>query len=102
MIDNDEIILENAKESVFTLDKAYRRAVNNGNLDEMIQLKPKLDEAFNLYSIARLNLLMEGTLANDQDVAAMRRIRAAIDQAAAIESLIAGAVKLIGFIAKFA
>jgi hypothetical protein len=102
MIDNDEIILEDAKESVFTLDKAYRRAVMNGNLDEMTQLKPKVDKAYDLYSTARLNLLKQGTLASDQDVAEMRRIRAAIDQAAAIQSLIEGAIRLIGFVAKFA
>ncbi len=102
MPDNDEIILEDAKEAAFALDKTYRRAVANGDLNRMTQLKPKVDEAYNLYSTARLNLLKEGILATDQDVAEMRRIRAEIDQAAETQSLIEGAVHFIGFIGRFA
>jgi len=68
----------------------------------MTQLKPKVDEAYDRYSQARLNLLKEGVVATDEDVAEMRRIRAEIDQAAATQSLIEGAVRFIAFIAKFA
>jgi hypothetical protein len=33
MADNDEIILEDAKEAAFSLDKAYRRAMLKADLD---------------------------------------------------------------------
>jgi len=102
MADNDEIVLEDAKEAAFELDKAYRRAVLNADLDAMAQLEPKVNQAYDLYSQARLNLLKEGVIATDDDVAEMRRIRAEIDQAAATQSLIEGAIRFIAFIAKFA
>lgn len=102
MADNDEIVLEDAKEAAFELDKAYRRALLRADLDAMTQLKPKVDEAYDLYSQARLNLLKEGVVATDGDVAEMRRIRAEIDQAAETQSLIEGAIRFIVFIAKFA
>lgn len=102
MPDNDEIILQDAKEAAFTIDKEYRRAIANADLDKMEELKPKVDEAFDGYSAARLNLIKEGTLATDEDILELRRIRAEIDQAATTQSLIVGAVQFIAFISKFA
>jgi hypothetical protein len=102
MTDNDEIVLEDAKEAAFTLDKAYRRAVLNADLDTMKKLKPQVNGAYDRYSQARLNLLKEGLLATDEDVTEMRRIRAEIDQAATIQTLIEGAIRFAAFIAKFA
>ena len=101
MADNDEIILEDAKEAAFSLDKAYRRAILDADLDRMADMKPRVEEAYDLYSQARLNLLQEGVLATDEDVANMRQIRAEIDQAATTQTLIQGAIKFAGFIAKF-
>lgn len=101
MADNDEIVLEDAKEAVFALDKGYRRAVANRDLDTMAELKPQVDQAFDRYSQARLNLLKEGVLASDEDIAEMRRIRAEIDQAATTQVLVEGAIRFIAFIAKF-
>ncbi len=102
MPDNDEIVLENAKEAAFALDKAYRRAVSDADLDRMMKLKPQVDQAYDRYSQARLNLLKEGVLATDDDVAEMRRIRAEVDQAATTQTLIKGAIRFVTFIAKFA
>ena len=102
MIDNDEILLEDAKEAAFALDKAYRRAMFDGDLDLVMKLKPKVDEAYDRYGQARLNLLKEGVMATDEDVAEMRRICAEIDQAATTQTLIMGAVRFVTFIAKFA
>lgn len=102
MADNDEIILENAKEVAFKLDKAYRRAVLNADLDTMSKLKPQIEEAFDHYRQARLKLLEEGVLATDEDVEEMRRILEEIDQAAQTQSLIMGSIKFVSFIAKFA
>jgi len=93
MADNDEIVLENAKEAAFSLDKAYRRAMLDADLDRMSELKPRVDDAYDQYSRARLNLLKEGVLATDNDVADMRRIRADIDQAATAVSQLTNVVK---------
>ena len=101
MADNDEIVLEDAKEAAFALDKAYRRAILNADLDTMMKLKPQVDAAYDRYSQARLNLLQEGVLATDEDVAEMRRLRAEIDQAATTQTLIEGAIRFAAFIAKF-
>ena len=102
MADNDQTILESAKEAAFALDKTYRRAILDADLDTAVQLKPKVDDAFDRYSQARLNLLKEGMLATDDDIVEMGRIRAEIDQASSTQALIKGAVRFAGFIARFA
>ncbi len=68
----------------------------------MKALKPQVDDAYERYSRARLNLLKEGVLATDEDVAEMRRIRAEIDQAATTQALVSGAIKLGLLLAKYA
>jgi hypothetical protein len=102
MPDYDLIILEDAKEAAFALDKAYRRAMLNADLDTMTELKPKVDEAYDRYSSARLRLMSQGTVATEQDVAELRRIRAEIEQAATTQSMILGAIEFIAFLARFA
>lgn len=102
MVDNDEIVLEDAKETAFALDKAYRRAILDADLDRMTELKPKVDEAYDRYSQARLKLLEQGVLATKEDISEMRLIRAEIDQAATTQALVVGAIKFAAFIAKFA
>lgn len=102
MADNDTLLLEDAGDAAFTLDKAYRRALNDSDLDAMTQLKPQVDAAADAYSKARLNLLAAGVLATDDDVAAMRKIKGEVDQAANTQQLIAGAVQLIGLLGRFA
>jgi hypothetical protein len=102
MPDYDLIIMEDAKEAAFALDKAYRRAMLNADLDTMTELKPKVDEAYDSYSSARLRLISQGTVATEQDVAELRRIRAEIEQAATTQSLILGAIEFIAFLARFA
>lgn len=101
MLDNDEIILEDAKDAAFTLDKALRRSIINYDLDTVMELRPKVDDAYDKYSQARLKLLEEGVLATDDDVAEMCRIRAEIDQAANTQALIEGAIKFAAFLVKF-
>ena len=101
MADNDQIVLEDAQEAAFTLDKAYRRAIRKGDLDSAMELKPNVDKAYDQCSQARLNLLKEGVLATDADILEMRRIRGEIDQAATTQALIDGAIRFVGFIAKF-
>lgn len=100
MADNDQIVLEDAKEAAFTLDKAYRRSVHKGDLNGAMELKPEVDNAYDQYSQARLNLLKEGVLATDEDILEMRRIRGEIDQAATTQELIKGAIRFAKFLAK--
>jgi hypothetical protein len=102
MPDYDLIILEDAKDAAFALDKAYRRALLDGDLDTMTELKPKVDAAYDSYSSARLRLISQGTVATDQDVAELRRIRGEIEEAATTQSLILGAIEFIAFLARFA
>jgi hypothetical protein len=45
--------------------------------------------------------LKEGVLATDADIVEMRRIRGEIEQAATTQALIDGAIRFVGFIAKF-
>lgn len=101
MADNDQMVLEDAKEAAFTLDKAYRRAILDADLDAADKLKPQVDTAHDGYSQARLNLLKEGVLATDEDVLEMRRIRGEIEQAAKIQTMVEGAIRFAAFIAKF-
>ena len=101
MPDNDEILLEDAKEAAFSLDKAYRRAVLNADLDRMMKLKPQVEKAFDAYSKTRMKLFEEGVIATDEDVAEIRRIRAEIDQAATTQTLIEGAIRFVVFLTKF-
>ena len=101
MPDNDVIVLEEIKETVFALDKAYRRAVNASDVTAMTALKPQVDDAFDSYTKARLKLFADGVIATDQDVLELRNIRADIDQAADTHALIIGAVKFIALIAAF-
>ena len=102
MPDNDLILLEEAKDAAFALDKAYRRAVRGGDMDAAMELRPKLNRVHSAFSGARMNLLDKGLLATDDDVAEMRRIKSEIDDAAERQQLITGALKIIGFLTKFA
>jgi hypothetical protein len=101
MMDNDEIVLEDAKEVAFALDKTLRRAIMNADFDRVMTLKPQVDHAFKQYSQARLQLLQEGMLATEEDIGAMHRIRAEIDQAATTQALVQGAIRFVALLAKF-
>lgn len=103
MADQDEIILEDAKEAAFSLDKRLRRAVLRGApLSERRELKRQAEAAFKAYSKARLKLLQEGTLASNTDVGQMRRIRAEIDQAADTQQIARGVLRLVQLLGRFA
>lgn len=101
LVDNDVIVLEDAKDAAFAMEKEYRKALLKGELATATEIKQRLEEVFDNYSLARLNLLKEGMLATEADVAEMRRIKAEIDLAADKQQLIEGAVRFVGFLAKF-
>ncbi|MEO3430657.1 hypothetical protein AAFN88_17520 [Pelagibius sp. CAU 1746] len=101
MADNDIIVLEDAKDALFLLEKEFRRALVKRDLNAATAIKKDLDAAVDALGRARLKLLEEGVLATDDDVAEMRRIKAEMDQAADRQQLLEGAVKFAAFIGKF-
>jgi hypothetical protein len=101
MPDNDEMVLEDAGAVVFTLEKALRRAVRNGDPGALRAIKPQHKKALQGLARARMKLIEGEQIATDADVAEMRRIKGEIDQAADSQQLVEGAIKFAGFIAKF-
>lgn len=101
MADNDMMVLEDAQDAVFRLSKAYKKALDDADLDAMTALKPKLDDAVDTLSGAREKLVAAGVVASDRDVADMRRIKGEIDQAASTQQLVEGAVQLVGVLRRF-
>ena len=102
MADNDLILLEEAKDAAFALDKAYRRAVRDGDMDAAMELRPKVNQVHSALSSARMNLLGEGVLATDGDVAEMRRIKSDIDHAVDGQQMITATLRIVGLFARFA
>lgn len=100
MADNDLMVLQDAEAALSTLSQKYRLAVLNKDFTTIGELKPELDKAADAYQAARQKLLAEGVIMTEADVMEMRRIKAEIDQAADTQSMVQGALKLAGFIAK--
>ena len=101
MTDNDLMVLEDARDAAFTLDKAYRRAVRGSDTAAMRKLRPEVNKAYSAVGRARRKLLEAGVLATGADVTRMRRLKAEIDHAADTRQLINGAAKIVKFLLKF-
>ena len=97
-MDRDLAVLEEAAAAVMLIDRKYRRA----EFSEQLEMEQSRDDAFNAYVDARLNLLKQGLLASAQDVRKMREIRQEIARARQTQSIVAGAIKLVAFLARFA
>ena len=85
-MDNDDQLLEEAREAVKEVDIRYKAADLAGKLE----LKAPRDQLFSTFADARLELLEDEVLATSDDVAQMQAIRAEI-HAAADNQLLAGA-----------
>jgi len=96
--DTDLARVEAASPAVTEIDRRYRKATIN----DQIKLKPKRDEAFAAYSLARLKLLEAGTISTDHDLADMLALKAEIDRAAITQDLIIAAARVAIFLAKLA
>lgn len=96
--DTDLQIFETAAATVTEIDRRYRLA----NINDQIKLKPKRDEAFSAFSLARLRLLEAGVITTAQDLAEMRALKAAVDKAAVIQDLVIAAARVVVFLAKTA
>ncbi len=83
---------------VTEIDRRYRKAT----IADQIKLKPKRDEAFAAYSLARLKLLEAGMISTDQDLADMRALKTEVDRAAVTQDLIIAAARVAIFLAKLA
>lgn len=101
MADTDLIVLDDAREAAFSLDKKYRRAVRDGDIDAVMELKPHVEGAYDKLSSARLKLLESGVITTEADVTEMRMVKAEIDEAAATQQIVVGAAKLIAKLATF-
>lgn len=98
MADTDLHTLEHAASSVMEIDRQYRAA----SITDKVELKPKRDEAFAAYSLARLKLLEAGMITTPGDVEAMHQLREEVERAATMQDLIIAAGRVAIFLAKLA
>lgn len=97
-LDTDLKIFETASATVTEIDRRYRLA----NINDQIKLKPKRDEAFSAFSLARLKLLEAGVVTTAADLAEMQALKSAVDQAAVTQDLVIAAARVAIFLAKTA
>ena len=93
-MDNNTLILKDAADCLQTIDIQYKLSDFNSKK----QLKESRDNAFDVYSRARLKLLADEVLCTDQDVQTMKQLRQEIEQAAETQSLIQGILSLVQFL----
>ncbi len=96
--DTDLQIFDAASSTVTEIDRRYRLA----NINDQIKLKPKRDEAFAAYSLARLTLLEAGIVTTAEDLREMRDLKSAVDRAAVTQDLVIAAARVAIFLAKTA
>lgn len=96
-IDNDRLTYEDATQALLWADSEYRLALP----EDQIQLWQPLQEAWDKYLEARVNLLKPGMICTTQDVIKMKQIRREVCQAATTQMLIQALTKLVGFLLEF-
>ena len=96
-MDNDTLVLQDAHACVMNIDVQYKMA----DFNTKKQLKKYRDRAFNVYAMARLELLTDEVICTDEDVQQMHNIRQQVEQAANTQALISGMVSLLGFLISF-
>ena len=97
MADTDTETMRAANAAVLDIDIRYREA----DFAAKRELKSARDAAFNTYSAARANLMAEGVISTDDDVAEMEALRQEVNEAADTQQLIIASGRLIGAMAKF-
>lgn len=101
-VDTDLEVFEKAGSAVFILDKELRKANLREDWASVNALDPKARDARDALMNARLKLLQAGIVTTPGDLAEMEAIKKEIDDAADTQAMVQGAIKLIGFLAKFA
>lgn len=93
-MDSDTVVLQDAYASVMAIDVQYKLADFNAKK----KLKKYRDKAFNVYTLARLELLTDEVICTDEDVQVMKDIRQKVEQAADTQLLIEGIIRLVRFL----
>lgn len=89
-MDNNDIFLQTATESIYGIGVKYRRA----NFNDKQKLRQERDKAFSAYSIARLKLLEDEVLCQPEDIAEMYEIRQEIATASTTQILLVAIARL--------
>ena len=93
-MDNDALVLQDAAATLVAIDIQYKLS----DFNTKKQLKKHRDKAFNVYSMARLELLTDEVICTDTDVQEMKKIRQEVEQAAKTQTLIDGILRLVTFL----
>ena len=93
-MDNDTLVLQDAAACLIAIDIQYKLSDFNAKK----QLKKHRDKAFNVYSMARLELLTDEIICTDTDVEEIKKIRQEIEQAAQAQTLIDGILRMVKFL----
>ena len=96
--DLDGQVLRAAGNAVIELDVRYRLA----SFTEQMELGPERDRAFNAYAFARINLIRNGIVTTEQDVAEMQALQQQMQEAADKAALLAVAAKIAARLARIA
>jgi hypothetical protein len=95
-MDNDLIVLKQAKSALFAIDVKYKMSGFNTKK----KLVKARDAAFSAYALERLELLEEGVKCTQEDINEMKSIRNEIEEAEETQALIKGIFRLISFLIK--
>jgi hypothetical protein len=93
-MDNDLIILKQAKSALFAIDVKYKMS----GFNDKKKLVKARDAAFSTYALERLELLEEGVKCTQQDIDEMKEIRRQIEEAAETQTLIQAIFRLTSFL----
>ena len=99
MSNTDTMTLQEASNAVLTIDMRYRSLTH---INDKEDLKPTRDQAFASYTLARLALLEARVMTTQDDVEEMKALRAEIERAADLQTLLLATGRVIGFFAKLA
>lgn len=94
--DNDAAMFDAMGSALIDLQLKYRAA----SVADRMLMRPTLEQLTNDYAKYQLRLLNEGVITTDADLAEMDTIKAAIDQAADRQELIAALGRTVAFVAK--
>ena len=93
-MDSDTLVLQEAYASVLAIDVQYKLADFNAKK----KLKKYRDKAFNVYTLARLELLNDEVICTNNDIQEMKKIRQEVEQATDTQALIKGIIHLVKFL----
>ena len=93
-MDNDLILLKQAKSALFAIDVKYKMS----GFNEKKKLVKARKAAFSAYSSERLELIEEGVKCTQQDIDEMKEIRDEIEKAADTQVLIQAIFRLTSFL----